>query len=185
MLPRVAGAAMSLLATACGSETTPAQPRSAAAVLQVPAAAVAGPTVTRTVYVPIYSSIYQGLGIRREQVDLTATLSIRNVSAHHPIVVAFVRYYDSRGTLLREYVVQPGSLAPLATVEFVIDRNDTAGGPGANFLVQWTGPADVDEPLLEAVMIGGAGNAGISFTSQGRVVRDPPAAAPPASTPPR
>jgi hypothetical protein len=32
-------------------------------------------------------------------------------------------------------------------------------------------PTAVDEPLIEAVMLGQAGNAGISFTSAGRVVK--------------
>ena len=72
-------------------------------------------------------------------------------------------------------LTEPGELGPLATVEFVIQRVDTAGGPGANFLVQWVGQAEVDEPLIEAVMIGQSGNAGISFTSVGRAIKNEPA----------
>ena len=59
----------------------------------------------------------------------------------------------------------------LASVEFVIRRSDVAGGPGANFLIAWRGPAGVDEPLIEAVMVGQSGNAGISFTSAGRTLK--------------
>jgi hypothetical protein len=86
----------------------------------------------------------------------------------------FVRYYDSAGKLVREHLTEPGELGPLATVEFVIQRVDTAGWPGANFLVQWVGSPEVDEPLIEAVMIGQSGNAGISFTSAGRVIKNEP-----------
>ena len=50
----------------------------------------------------------------------------------------------------------------------------TAGGPGANFLVRWSGPVGVDEPLIEAVMVGRSANAGVSFTSVGRVVTTEP-----------
>ena len=50
----------------------------------------------------------------------------------------------------------------------------SAGGPGANFLIGWAGPPDVDAPLMEAVMGGRSGNAGISFTSPGRTVSNPP-----------
>ena len=57
-------------------------------------------------------------------------------------------------------------------MEFVVLHGDTAGGPGANFLIQWAGPAEIDEPLIEAVMIGQSGNAGISFTSTGRTLKE-------------
>jgi hypothetical protein len=86
----------------------------------------------------------------------------------------FVRYYDSVGKHVRDYVSTPSELGPLATVEFVIQQMDVAGGPGANFLVQWAGPTDIDEPLVEAVMVGQSGTAGISFTSVGRVVKNEP-----------
>jgi len=132
------------------------------------------PAVRRTVYVPVYSSIYLGLDIRKDIIDLTSTVSIRNVSAQYPVILNFVRYYDSGGRLVREYLKEPAELGPLATVDYVIQRLDTAGGPGANFLIQWTGQSDVDEPLIEAVMIGQAGNAGISFTSTGRVIKNEP-----------
>jgi hypothetical protein len=126
------------------------------------------------VYVPVYSSIYLGLDVRKKIIDLAATVSIRNVSAQYPIVLNFVRYYDSAGTLVRQYLKTPAELRPLATVEFVIQRADKTGGPGANFLVQWIAKSDVDEPLIEAVMIGQSGNAGISFTSAGRVIKNEP-----------
>jgi len=135
---------------------------------------LAGPTIRRTVYVPVYSSIYLGIDVRQKNTELAATVSVRNVSAQHPVVLNFVRYYDSAGQLLREYLKGPAELGPLASTEFVIQRADRAGGPGANFLIQWVGPSDVDEPLIEAVMIGQSGNAGISFTSPGRVIRNEP-----------
>lgn len=120
----------------------------------------------QVVYVPVYSSIYWGFD--RQLTELAATLSIRNVSEKAPIVVHAVKYYDSHGKLVRAYITEPGLLGPLATADFVIQRRDTAGGPGANFLVEWSSTEDVDDPVIEAVMIGQHGNAGISFTSLGR-----------------
>jgi hypothetical protein len=128
----------------------------------------------RTVYVPVYSSIYWGTDIKQHMVDLAATVSIRNVSRRLPLIVNFVRYYDSAGKLVRDYVSAPSELAPLATVEFVIQQKDTAGGPGANFLIEWAGAPNINEPIIEAVMVGQTGNAGISFTSSGRVLKDEP-----------
>ena len=152
----------------------PREPGSASVRLKPVTAPLEGPTLQRTVYVPVYSSMYLGRDIKLNMVQLSATMSIRNVSSRYPLVLNFVRYYDSSGHHLRDYVERPSELAPLATVEFVIQQADTAGGPGANFLVQWVGSADIDEPVIEAVMIGQSGNAGFSFTSPGRVVKDPP-----------
>lgn len=147
---------------------------SAAERLQPIGSAPAGLTPGATVYVPVYSSLYLGLDIKRQMVELAATVSVRNVSAVHPIVIEWVRYYDSTGKRVRDYLDTPSSLPPLGSVEFVIQRSDTTGGPGANFLIRWKGPAAVDEPLIEAVMLGQSGNAGISFTSGGRVVKSEP-----------
>lgn len=126
--------------------------------------------VRRTVYVPIYSSVYLGRDARQDVVQLTATLSVRNVSPRHPIAIESVHYYDSHGRPVRDHLQKPAELPALASVEFVVKEADTTGGPGANFLVKWSGPPGVDEPLIEAVMLGQSGNAGISFTSVGRVV---------------
>ena len=133
-----------------------------------------GDAAGRTVYVPVYSSIYLGLNIKKSMVDLAATVSVRNVSARHPLVLEVVRYYDSAGKPVRDYLTEPSELPPLATVEYVIQRADATGGPGANFLIQWKGPPEIDEPLIEAVMVGQSGNAGISFTSVGRTVSEAP-----------
>lgn len=145
---------------------------SAAERLQPPSQSPGNSSVRRTIYVPIYSSVYLGRDIRQDVVQLTATLSVRNVSLRHPIVLESVHYYDSHGRAVREHLAKPAELAALASVEFVVREADTAGGPGANFLVKWSGPSGIDEPLIEAVMLGRAGNAGISFTSVGRVITD-------------
>jgi hypothetical protein len=97
-------------------------------------------------------------------------VSVRNISAAHPIILDWVRYYDSVGRQVREYLETPSTLPPMGSVEFVIQRSDAAGGPGANFLIRWHASAVVDEPLTEAVMLGQSGNAGISFTSRGRAL---------------
>lgn len=130
--------------------------------------------VHRRVYVSVYSSIYLGLEHEPLMVNLAATVSVRNVSETHPLVITHARYYDSAGKAVRDYRTGPGELGPMATVEFVIKRNDTAGGPGANFVIEWAGPKDMDDPIVEAVMIGQSGHAGFSFTSIGKSVQRPP-----------
>jgi hypothetical protein len=126
------------------------------------------PKIRQVVYVPAYSSIYWGFN---EQVaDLAITLSIRNVNSQDAIVVHSAKYFDSDGKEIRNFVPTPSELGPLQTADFVIQRSDKSGGPGANFLVEWSAAADVDEPVIEAVMVGQHGNADVSFTGLGRAL---------------
>jgi hypothetical protein len=123
-----------------------------------------------TIYVPVYSTLFLGVPNRSLTVNLAATVSVRNVSAVHAITLEWVRYYDSFGKDVRDYLNQPSALPTLGSVEFVVQRSDTTGGAGANFLIRWHAAAAVDEPLAEAIMLGQSGNAGISFTSRGRTL---------------
>jgi hypothetical protein len=123
-----------------------------------------------TIYVPVYSTLHLGVADRASTADLSATVSVRNVSAAHPITLDWVRYYDSLGKHVRDYLDTASTLPPMGSVEFVIQRTDAAGGPGANFLIRWHAAAVVDEPLVEAVMLGQSGGAGISFSSRGRTL---------------
>ena len=91
--------------------------------------------IRRTVYVPAYLSLYLGLDIRKTMVELASTVSVRNVSSRYPIVLEFARDYDSTGKRIRDYISTPSELPALATIEFVVRQADTAGGPGANFLI--------------------------------------------------
>lgn len=121
------------------------------------------------VYVPIYSHIY--FRSKKRALNLTATLSIRNTDLDHPISVTAVRYYDSDGQMLEEYLEQPLVLAPLASEDFVVEEKDMSGGSGANFIVAWGAETAVSEPIIEAIMISTMSTLGISFTSTGRVIR--------------
>ena len=127
-----------------------------------------------TIYVPVYSSLFLGLPNPSAKVDLAATVSVRNMSAAQPITLDSVRYYDSVGKHIRDYLDKPSTLPAMGAVELLVPRADTAGGPGANVLIRWHAAAVVDEPLAEAVMLGQSGNAGISFNSRGRPLTEAP-----------
>ena len=156
----------------CTDNKTPIQ-TTAAERLQ-PALPLPGePATSGTIYVPVYSSLFLGVVNRAQTVELAANLSVRNVSALHPITLDQVRYFDSTGKQVRDYVEKASTLPPMGSVEFVIQRSDKSGGPGANFLIRWHADVAVDEPLAEAVMVGQSGEAGISFTSRGRALTSP------------
>jgi hypothetical protein len=117
------------------------------------------------VYVPVYSHIYSNEG---SPILLAATLSVRNTDPKRAIKVASVRYYDTKGTLLREYVSEGLVLQPLESANFLVESSDVEGGSGANFLVEWGAEEPVYEPVIEAVMVGFTNQQSVSFVSPGR-----------------
>ena len=153
----------------CGSdESRPVEGgESPAADSRQVAALEAGTVVGETVYVPVYSHIFFQDGGR--EIDLTATLSLRNTDPDRAVTIGDVQYRDSDGELVRRY--EPVVLPPLASRSYVVAEQDRAGGVGASFVVQWGPDAEVSAPVIEAVMIGTAGSQGISFVSRGQAVR--------------
>lgn len=127
--------------------------------------------VDQTMYVPIYSHVYYDDG---RPLLLDALLSIRNTDATRPIYVRSVKYYDTKGELVKTYVDRLIRLRPLETIEFLVERADTKGGSGANFIVQWLATERLSEPMIEAVMVGTFGTRAISFSRSGRAVSESP-----------
>lgn len=120
------------------------------------------------VYVPVYSDIYHGSGLKRFL--LTATLSLRNTSMHDTLYIRRVDYFDSEGNLNRTYLDRTILLAPLGSVEFVVEDKEMHGGAGANFIVSWGTDQPDMIPVFQAVMIGTAEQQGISFLTEGVVI---------------
>jgi hypothetical protein len=121
----------------------------------------------QTVYVPAYSSIRLGSG--KGKVDLATTLSIHNTSEETALVILRADYFDTSGALIHSYVRDPIAVRPLGTVEAFVPAEDTRGGSGANFLVEWAADGPITEPLIEAVIVGNSGTQGYSFVSRGKV----------------
>lgn len=116
-------------------------------------------------YLSIYSEIYS----QTEHIthDLTATISMRNTSRKDTIYVERADYYATNGKLIRTYFDAPIFIAPLETIEIVIDETDRSGGTGANFVFDWQANLNATEPVFDAVMISTSGQQGLSFTTQG------------------
>ena len=124
----------------------------------------------QTFYVPIYSHIYSG--VKGRPFDLAATLSIRNTNLRNPITLVSVKYYDSDGKLVEDYLSQSKQLKALVTTRYIITEGDKTGGSGANFIVVWKSDQKVNPPIIEAVMIGTHSGQGISFVSRGQVIKE-------------
>lgn len=118
-----------------------------------------------TSYLSVYSQIYSLT--EQRTYNLTATVSMRNTNRMDTIYVNKAEYFDTQGNLIRTYFNQSIFIAPMETVEIVIDEQDKEGGTGANFLFEWSIKKNTHEPLFEGVMISTSGQQGLSFTTQG------------------
>ena len=159
-----------IVLASCTAAEIPPQPQ--ADIYQAPQKVVVDKNfkavMGQTIYVPVYSHIYYE--DKKRIFNLAVTLSIRNTDLTNPIIISSVRYYDSNGKLIKQYLERPIQLAALASTDFVVDSTDTSGGSGANFVVQWVAQTEISEPIVEAVMIGTESNRGISFVSPGKVL---------------
>jgi Protein of unknown function (DUF3124) len=126
-------------------------------------------SVSGAFYIPVYSSVSMSQGKLRA--DFSVTLSVHNASETRPLVLRRIAYFDTGGKMVESYLKAPVALKPFATIEVFVPTTDVRGGTGANFVVDWAAAADVAEPVVEALMVGGLGSGHYAFISQGRPIR--------------
>lgn len=122
----------------------------------------------QVLYMPVYSNIPH---LKKQDYDLSAFLAIHNTDLIHQIKITKVDYFDTNGKLIKNFISSDQQIQPLATKIFPISKENQSGA-GANFLVEWIADQPVNEPLIESVMKDLSGNKGISFLSQGRIIRE-------------
>ncbi len=125
--------------------------------------------VTGSTYLSVYSQIYSQTEHKTH--DLTATISLRNTNLKDTIYLDKAEYFDTGGKSIRTYFDQTIFIAPMETVEIVIDELDQEGGTGGNLLFDWKTLPSSAEPLFESVMISTSGSQGLSFTTQGKRIK--------------
>lgn len=116
-------------------------------------------------YLPVYSHIYHRY--KNLKIDLTITISIRNISSIDTIYILDADYFNTDGNKIRRYLKKPVFLKPMETIEIIIEEEDREGGSGANFVFDWAKKIDNNLPLFEAVMISTIGPQGLSFSTRG------------------
>lgn len=114
-------------------------------------------------YLSVYSQIYSFS--QNQKFNLTGMISLRNISDVDTIHLLRADYFNTQGTKIRTYFDYPVYLAPMETVEIVIDQIDVEGGTGSNFLFEWSTPGNCPEPLFEGVMTSLQGTQGLSFVT--------------------
>ena len=122
----------------------------------------------QTVFVPAYSEVYY---TGNNTMKLAVTLTVHNTDFTYPIIVTSVRYYNAKGTMVREYLEKPHRLGPMATADFFVKSGEQSGGIGANFIVEWVSEHPAYEPVVETLMLSNTGTQGLSFTGAGRVIQ--------------
>lgn len=133
-----------------------------------------GLSMGQTVYVPVYSHIWHGnidKSGKPEKKLLSTMLSVRNTDPDAGLTLRSVRYYDTAGKPLRDYLAKPLALGPMASTDFFVEHKDDAGGTGANFLVVWDAARPVNPPVVETVHAFLFGAQSAAFVSVGRPIR--------------
>jgi hypothetical protein len=125
----------------------------------------------QTVYVPAYQSIAVSKKPRR--LPLTTTLSIRNTDPERQITIVSVKYFAANGYLIKNLLEKPENIEPLAVMSFVPEEpKEKREEAETSFIVIWKAVGkEVSWPIMQTVMIGAAGQQGISFVCDGQVIR--------------
>lgn len=117
-------------------------------------------------YLPAYSSIAISGG--RKTIPLTITVSFRNMDESAQVTITRVAYYDSDGTLVRDYLMESQTLDALSSAEFIVPERDLTGGTGASFVIDYYPETkNMSTPIIHGVHINS--NSGISFITKGIV----------------
>lgn len=133
-------------------------------------------TSGQVLYLPIYSHIWHGdrviQGKHPVKSLVSALVSIRNTSLKTPIRVVSARYYSTDGKLLREYLPNPEVVGAMGTLELFIERKESEGGSGANFIIQWEAASATNPPVVEAVHADiKGGGPGLTFITTARAIQ--------------
>ncbi|NME66986.1 DUF3124 domain-containing protein [Flammeovirga aprica] len=123
-------------------------------------------------YVAAYSDLYYQEG--NDKFQCTVILSLRNVSTTDTLYFTTADYYDSNGKLLRNYLKgETLELKPLESAEYIVEKRESLGGVGANFIVEYgTTSPPKNKALIEAINIGNFSQHGFSFKSRAILINE-------------
>ncbi|MEW6561710.1 MAG: DUF3124 domain-containing protein [Pseudomonadota bacterium] len=128
----------------------------------------------QALYLPIYSHIWYGdldAGGKPMKALLSALVSLRNTSLKTPIKVTSARYYSTDGKLLKEFIPAPKNIPPMGTLELFVEKKESEGGSGANFVIQWEAAIPTNPLLVEAVHTDIQVNRSPAFVTTARAIR--------------
>jgi len=118
---------------------------------------------------PIYSNIPYVEHDRK--FDLSAFVAIHNTDFKNSIKIIKVLFFDNDGKLVENYLSKEAIIHPLGATNFFVPERDQSG-TGANFIIEWVSDSLVNEPLIESVSVGLSNGQGVSFLSNGKILRE-------------
>lgn len=100
---------------------------------------------------PAYSEVFYGRG--GVNFELAVTLAVHNTGLDSSIMIQSVRYYDTNGNVVRNYISEPVEVSPLATTGFLVQDSDRSSGQGVNLSWERVAEEPVHEPIMQAIMV--------------------------------
>lgn len=129
----------------------------------------------QTLYLPVYSHIWHGDLVVDGRYPLknqvSVLVSIRNTSIKTPIKILAASYYSTDGKLLKQYITAPRVVGPMGTLELFVEKKESIGGSGANFLIQWQSATPTNPPLVEAIHADIKGHLTLTFTTKAQPIQ--------------
>lgn len=130
----------------------------------------------QTLYLPVYSQIWHGDRVIDGKYPVkrlvSALISVRNTSFKTSIRVFSANYYSTDGKLLKEYIPKPVVISAMGTYELFVERKESEGGSGANFVIQWDSAVRTNPPIVEAVHADvSSGSYALTFITSARPIQ--------------
>lgn len=70
----------------------------------------------------------------------------------------------------KNYIPAPKNVAPMGTIELFVERKESEGESGANFIIRWESDAPTNLPIIEAVHAELRSAHTLSFTTTAREI---------------
>jgi hypothetical protein len=130
--------------------------------------AQATPTHSRgqVIMLPVHDNVL--IGPKKRALTLSGSFLAINPNPDKPLQLTSIVLYDQQGDLLQTLLAAPQELAPLANLRYEVPKLKVRGA----LLIEWRAKAPVSPLYLEALYVGAAGQQGISFTTQGQVIKE-------------
>ena len=103
-------------------------------------------------------------------------LSIRSGSFTDTTIINAITYYDTEGSIVKEFLKKPVLLKPMQSIDYIVGISKktegapkSRGGTGAHFIVDW-GAKYNTQPIMQCVMHGSHGNNSVSFVVPGKSI---------------
>ena len=125
-----------------------------------------------TIYVPIYRTFYHSYGSSKDAYGLTSTVCLRNTDSKQAIVVYAIDHFDSNGILFKKLLFEPITVKPWSSKEMSVLPSSQPDEFGANLIIRWKSDQPANTPLVEVLMVGQVLNRGVSFLTQGQVIKE-------------